>query len=235
MVMLSLIQNNNSLEYLIQFASNGYFAEEIVLTSPMDGILSQVFVKNGQSINNREMLFKVLGLASVIVEAPLRNSEVALFRNAISKNEKFKIKNIQNNTFLTADFFGLNTVNAGELTVQFSITNSPVASAVNTFWQYLPGDQCLLMIPEKTFEASLVIPREAVVEEGYKRFIFMESGDSFEKVEITTLFMDKHTAVLGAETSLFEGDRIVVFGAYELNLATKKPEKASGDGHGHAH
>jgi len=235
MAMLTLIQNNNSVDYLTKFASNGYLSEDIDLISPINGLLSQVFIKGGQSINNREMLFKVQGLENVIVEAPLRSSEVALFRNALAKNEKFFIKNNQTNALLQADFFGLNSINAGELMVQFSIVNSPIEKSTSAFWQYLPGDNCILMIPEKSFDSLLVIPREAVIEEGFKRFVFMESGDDFEKVEITTLFMDKHTVVLGSDTSLYEGDRIVTFGAYELNLATKKPEKSAGDGHGHAH
>ena len=235
MVMLSLIQNNNSIDYLTQFASNGYLTEEIVLTAPIDGHLSKVYVKVGQSINNREMLFKIAGLTNVIAEAHLRGSEVVQFRNAISKNDKIYIKNIQNNTQIQAEFTGLNSMNEGELTVEFSIINSLIANTTNSFWQYLPGDNCVLLIPEKSFEASLVLPREAVIEEGFKRFVFMESGDAFEKVEITTLFMDKHSVVLDSESSLYEGDRIVIFGAYELNLATKKPEKSGGDGHSHSH
>lgn len=234
MVMLSLIQNNYSLEYLAQYAVSGYLSEEVVLTAPVDGIVSELLIKNGQLINSKDVLFKVVEVSSLTVESQLRGNEAALFKLAISKNEKFMIKNLQNEAFLSATYYGLNVVNLGELNVQLNIINNPISANTPQVWQYMPGDQCVLMIPEKTFASSLVLPRGAIVEEGLKRFVFMENGDNFEKVEVITAFMDKQTAVLGAETKLFEGDIVVISGAYELNIATKKPVKVSGhEGHNH--
>jgi multidrug efflux pump subunit AcrA (membrane-fusion protein) len=232
--MIALIQGNCSIDYLTQFASSGYLSEEVTLISPVDGIIAEVSIKNGQLINNRDVLFKIIEVSSLTVESQLRGKEAALFKLALSNKEKFYIKNLQNEASLPAMYFGLNIVNAGELTVQLNITNSPISEKAPTIWQYLPGDQCVLMIPEKSFESSLVLPRGAIVEEGLKRFVFMENGDSYDRVEVTTLFMDKQTAVLGDETKLFEGDKIVISGAYELNIATKKPVKVSGhEGHQH--
>jgi len=232
--MIALIQGNYSIDYLTQYAISGYLSEEVVLTAPVDGIIAEVSIKNGQLINSRDVMFKIVEVGSLTVESQIRGNEAALFKLAITKNEKFYIKNLQNEALLPASYFGLNIVNVGELTVQLNITNSPISANTPTVWQYLPGDQCILMIPEKSFESSLVLPRGAVVEEGLKRFVFMENGDSFDKVEVTTVFMDKQTAVLGIETKLFEGDSIVISGAYELNIATKKPVKASGhEGHNH--
>ena len=234
MAMISIIQNNFSLEYLSQYATSGYLSEEVNLIAPVDGIVSEVLIKNGQLINSKDVLFKVVEVASLTVESQLRGNEAALFKLAISNNEKFMIKNLQNEAALSATYFGLNVLNLGELTVQLNITNNPISSNSPQVWQYMPGDQCVLMIPEKTFASSLVLPRGAIVEEGLKRFVFMENGDDYEKVEVVTVFMDKQTAVLGAESKLFEGDIVVISGAYELNIATKKPVKASGhEGHNH--
>ena len=232
--MIALIQGNYSIDYLTQYATSGYLSEEVILTAPVDGIIAEVSIKNGQLINSRDVLYKIVEVGNLTVEAQIRGNEAALFKLAITKNEKFYIKNLQNEASLSASYFGLNIVNVGELTVQLNITNKPILENAPTVWQYLPGDQCVLMIPEKSFESSLILPRGAVVEEGLKRFVFMENGEGYEKVEITTVFMDKQTAVLGSETQLFEGDRIVISGAYELNIATKKPVKATGhEGHNH--
>jgi len=232
--MIALIQGNYSIDFLSQYATSGYLSEEVVLSAPVDGIIAEVFIKNGQLINSRDVLFKIVEVGSLTVESQIRGNEAALFKLAVAKNEKFYIKNLQNEASLPASYFGLNIVNVGELTVQLNITNNPISANAPTIWQYLPGDQCILMIPEKSFESSFVLPRGAIVEEGLKRFVFMENGDNFEKVEVTTLFMDKQSAVLGSETKLFEGDIVVISGAYELNIATKKPVKATGhEGHNH--
>lgn len=234
MAMLYLIKENFSLEYLIQFGASGYLSEEVELKAPEDGVIEDVFIKNGQLINNREVLFNIIDTSSLTAVAKLRGIEASIFKGVISKSEKLNIKNLQNEGLLPAEFLGMQLENVSELTAQFNIVNKPLSSSNNMVWQYMPGDQCILMIPEKQFDTALVLPRTAVVEEGFKRFVFMESGNTFEKVEVSTLFMDKQMVVLGAETSLFEGDRVVFSGAYELNIAMKEPVKLTGhEGHSH--
>lgn len=96
---------------------------------------------------------------------------------------------------------------------------------------------------ERPAREALVVPRDAVIDNGARRYVFVErEGGLFEPrtVEIGELTNDDRTITAGLE----EGERVVARGAFVLDSESRlqaalapapSEDSAAGHGHGHGH
>lgn len=103
-------------------------------------------------------------------------------------------------------------------------------------WKYKPGQRVQLLVPIEQWPNRLVVPAEAVVQDGAETYVFQRNGDLFDRRTVHVEYQDQRSAVLANDGSVFAGEHIVVTGAYQLHLAIKNKSGPAIDPHaGHNH
>jgi multidrug efflux pump subunit AcrA (membrane-fusion protein) len=103
-------------------------------------------------------------------------------------------------------------------------------------WRYKPGQRVQLHIPVETWENRVVLPVDALVQEGADWFVFQKNGDQFDRRPVHVEYRDQRWAVIEADGTLFPGDVVAATGAYQMHLALKNKAGGGVDPHaGHNH
>ncbi len=103
-------------------------------------------------------------------------------------------------------------------------------------WKYRPGQRLQVHVPiGDPWVGQIVLPREAVVEEGAEAFVFEQNGDSFERVPVHVLYRDQEAVVVENSGALL-GSTLAMSGAYRMHLAIlNQASGGAANAHGHAH
>jgi len=103
-------------------------------------------------------------------------------------------------------------------------------------WRYRPGQRVELLVPIKRWEEGIVLPVEAVVQEGAEWYVYRKRGDRFERQPVHVEHRDGRHAVIESDGALFPGDQVAGQGAYQIHLALKNKAGGGADAHaGHHH
>jgi multidrug efflux pump subunit AcrA (membrane-fusion protein) len=103
-------------------------------------------------------------------------------------------------------------------------------------WRFKPGQRLELRVPIDELPERIVLPTDAVVEEGGERYVYRQNGDRFERVPIHVEFSDRNLVVVANDGTLFPGDVVAGQGAYQMHLALKNKSGGGIDPHaGHSH
>jgi cobalt-zinc-cadmium efflux system membrane fusion protein len=103
-------------------------------------------------------------------------------------------------------------------------------------WRFKPGQRLELRVPVERWEERIVLPIDAVVDEGAESYVYRQNGESFERVAVKVDYRDGDSAVIGNDGALFPGDIVAGRGAYQMHLALKNQAGGGVDPHaGHNH
>lgn len=103
-------------------------------------------------------------------------------------------------------------------------------------WKYRPGQRTQLQIPVESWNDQIVLPVDAVVEEGAEAYVFTPNGDHFDRRAVHVQHKDLLSVVIANDGVLFPGDSVVVSAAKQLQLAIKNKSGGGVDPHaGHNH
>lgn len=103
-------------------------------------------------------------------------------------------------------------------------------------WRYKPGQRLQLRVPIAGFDNAIVVPKEAVAEEGPERFVFVENNDHFDRVAVQVLAADSINVAIKNDGQVWPGQSIAVSGAHQLQMAFKNKSGGAIDPHaGHNH
>lgn len=103
-------------------------------------------------------------------------------------------------------------------------------------WRYKPGQRLQLRIPVAGFDNAIVVPKDAVAEEGPERFVFIENNDHFDRVAVQILAADSINVAIKNDGQVWPGQAIAVSGAHQLQMALKNKSGGAIDPHaGHNH
>lgn len=103
-------------------------------------------------------------------------------------------------------------------------------------WRFRPGQRMVVNIPlGPPWKDQIVLPPEAVVEEGAEAFVFEQHGKHFDRVPIHVVYRDKDAVVVENEGNLV-GSTVAMSGAFQMHLAIKNNAGDGIDPHaGHTH
>ena len=102
-------------------------------------------------------------------------------------------------------------------------------------WLFRPGQRVRLSIPVEKLIERIVLPAEAVIQEGADAYVFRANGKQLERVAVVLEHLDARTAVIKNDGTLTPGfDLVAKNHAYQLNLELKK-KLGEGGGGGHSH
>ena len=103
-------------------------------------------------------------------------------------------------------------------------------------WRFKPGQRMELRVPVEQWSERIVLPVDAVVEEGAEMYVYRQNGDHFDRVPVHVEYRDRSSVVVANDGSLFPGDVVAGQGAYQIHLALKNKSGGGIDPHaGHNH
>ena len=103
-------------------------------------------------------------------------------------------------------------------------------------WRYRPGQRVELLVPVERWEKSLVVPVEAVIQEGAENYVYQQAGNRFSRRNVHVQYRDRESAVIESDGGLFPGDQVAGKGAYQIHVALKNKSGGGPDPHaGHNH
>jgi membrane fusion protein, heavy metal efflux system len=103
-------------------------------------------------------------------------------------------------------------------------------------WRFKPGQRLELLVPVERWSDRLVLPRDAVVQEGAEAYVFQQHNGHFDRRAVRIEYGDQYSVVLAGDGAVAPGQTVVVAGAYQLHLAMKNKAGGAPDPHaGHNH
>jgi hypothetical protein len=103
-------------------------------------------------------------------------------------------------------------------------------------WRFKPGQRVQLLVPVERWENRIVLPVDAIVQEGAEWFVFQQNGGRFDRKPVHVEYRDQRWAVIASDGTLFPGDTIAAAGAYQMHLTMKNKAGGGVDPHaGHHH
>lgn len=103
-------------------------------------------------------------------------------------------------------------------------------------WRYKPGQRMQIRVPVETWPDRIVLPTQAVAQEGVENYVFRGNGDHFDREPVHVEHRDPDWVVIANDGTLFEGDRVAMTAAQQLQLALKNKSGGAIDPHaGHNH
>lgn len=103
-------------------------------------------------------------------------------------------------------------------------------------WRYKPGQRMDVRVPVEHWEDRIVLPVEAVAQDGLESYVFVENGRTFQRRPVHVEYRDRESAVIANDGSIFPGETVAVTVAHQLQLALKNRAGGGADLHaGHAH
>lgn len=103
-------------------------------------------------------------------------------------------------------------------------------------WKFRPGQRVQLQIPIETLPDRIVLPVEALAQDGAETYVFTPNGDHFDRRSVHVEYRDTRLAVIENDGAVFPGDLVAISGAQQLQLALKNKAGGGIDPHaGHNH
>lgn len=103
-------------------------------------------------------------------------------------------------------------------------------------WEFKPGQRVQVRVPVEQWKDRIVLPVEAIANEGSESFVFQANGDHFDRRPVHVEYRDQVWAVIANDGSLFPGDIVAKSGAFQLQTAMKNKAGGAIDPHaGHNH
>ncbi len=103
-------------------------------------------------------------------------------------------------------------------------------------WRFRPGQRVQLEIPVETWPDRIVLPADAVAQDGLENYVFTPKGNRFLRRSVHVEHLDPAWIVIANDGSLAPGDLIMPTAAQQLQLALKNKAGGGVDPHaGHNH
>jgi biotin carboxyl carrier protein len=103
-------------------------------------------------------------------------------------------------------------------------------------WKYKPGQRMQLRVPVEAWKKGIVLPIDALAEEGAASYVFVQNGDRFDRRPVHVLERDQREVLLANDGSIFPGETVALNAAHQLQMALKTQVGGAPDPHaGHSH
>lgn len=103
-------------------------------------------------------------------------------------------------------------------------------------WRHKPGQRMQLKVPVEEWSERIVLPAEAVAQDGVENYVFRANGNHFDREPVHVEHRDPQWVVIANDGTLVPGDRVALSAAQQLQLALKNKVGGGIDPHaGHNH
>ena len=137
--------------------SAGDGLSSLIIKSPVDGMIQEVYVAPGQTVTGTTALLEIAGIDPVWIKVPVYVGDLA----AIDPNKPARVHSL-------ADFAGAETRTAEPVVASFSADPESVTADLfyelsNTDLAYRPGQRVSVTLALKASERSLVVPYSSIL------------------------------------------------------------------------
>lgn len=103
-------------------------------------------------------------------------------------------------------------------------------------WQFKPGQRVELMVPVERWADRIVLPINALVQDGPESYVFEKNDGHFDRRSVRVEYRDQFSAVIANDGALTPGKMVIASGSYQVHLAMKNKAGGAPDPHaGHNH
>jgi multidrug efflux pump subunit AcrA (membrane-fusion protein) len=104
------------------------------------------------------------------------------------------------------------------------------------YWQFRPGQRVELQVPVEEWTDRIVLPADAVAQDGAETYVFQANGDHFDRRPVHVEYRDQFSVVIANDGAIFPGDVVATSAAPQLQMALKNKAGGGIDPHaGHNH
>jgi multidrug efflux pump subunit AcrA (membrane-fusion protein) len=211
-------------------------------------VVSELDVRRGESVTAGQQISQISDFSQLLIEGQAYQRDAKLLRQAADTHAEVQA------TMSGADgevemLDGLNVVYIGNKVEAESRSLAFYVGLENEIerdetrnekryvsWRFKPGQRLTLRLPVSRMENAIVVPKDAVAEEGLNRFVFIENGDHFDRVPVEVMARDSVHVALKNDGQVWPGQRIAVRGAHQLQMEMKNRGGGAIDPHaGHNH
>lgn len=101
-------------------------------------------------------------------------------------------------------------------------------------WRFRPGQRVRIHVPVAKMTDVIVVPSEAVINDGPDSYVFQQNGDYYERIPVHVLHRDRLKTVIANDGSVLPGFFLAQNSAASLNRILKV-QTASGENTGNFH
>ena len=103
-------------------------------------------------------------------------------------------------------------------------------------WQFKPGQRIELLVPVERWTDRIVLPVEAIVQDGAESYVFEQNDGHFDRRAVRVEYRDQYSVVIADDGTLQPGKMVIVSGSYQVHLSMKNKVGGVRDPHaGHDH
>ena len=104
------------------------------------------------------------------------------------------------------------------------------------YWQFKPGQRTRIRIPVELWTDRIVLPVEAVAQEGAESYVFEANDGHFDRRAVHVEYRDQESAVIANDGVLRLGATVAITNAHQMQVALKNKSGGGVDPHaGHNH
>lgn len=194
---------------VIQSRQLGDPPPQVEVVAPVSGVVNDRPVTLGDSVEPNTELFHIVDLSKVIVVAQVYEEDVAKVK--LEQTARIAALSYATNEFTgTVTFIGLELdPETRTLPVWFTVDNLDGKLRSDMFVK-------VAVLLAKNSDV-LTVPKPAVMSDGAEKFVFVRTGDTFNRVDVQTGAEDDRNVEI--KDGLVPGDDVVVQGERELYTA----------------
>ncbi len=212
-------------------------------------VASRLDVRSGGAVETGEPLCQLTDYSAVMIEGRAFEKDVDVITKAARENRKVSAIPLSDESPSKSAIDSLSILymanevdeQSRALHVYVSLPNEIVQENSHdghrfVNWRHKPGQRMQLQIPVETWTDVLVLPVDAVAQEGPETFVFVENGDHFDRRPVHVTHRDQRQAVIANDGSIFPGESVALNAAHQLQMAIKNQSGGAIDPHhGHNH
>lgn len=210
-------------------------------------LVQELLVEQGQHVNAGDTLAILVDHETLLVEGEAFEHDLPQIVEA-AKAKRPVSAVLETTSSETAQLDGLaiasvsSRVDPESRALRFYVTlpNERVISSPGdgqfVTWRYKPGQRMQIRVPVETWPDRIVLPAQAVAQDGVESYVFMTHGDHVHRQPVHVEYRDPTAVVIANDGALSPGDRIAMTAAQQLQLALKNQSGGAVDPHaGHNH
>ena len=189
----------------------------VTIDAMVGGVINDRNITLGESVEPNKELFHIIDLSQVVVEAEVYEEDIGKVK--LGQEARIRVLGYPND-----NFDGKITYVGLELDPERRTL--PVWIAVNNAdWKLKPDMFAKATVVLARNEAVLAVPKEAVMKAGGEQFVFVQTGDTFSRVDVQTGVADDQFVEI--KENLVPDDLVVTDGVREVYtswiMGGKKP------------
>lgn len=212
-----------------------------------DLLVSEILVQPGESVESGERMATLSDFSQLMIEGQAYQRDAGTLREAADRQLTLQaVIEISSAHPLVID--DLRIAHIGNevgrrsralpfyVALQNELEQDEPSRGQYISWKYKPGQRLRLRVPVASLEDVIVVPKQAVAEEGPDRYVFVENGDHFERVPVSVIGRNSTEVAIANDGQIWPGQSIAINRAHQLQMELKNKSGGAIDPHhGHSH